>query len=288
MQRKPNRPVSIACISGPLGNDEAFLHLAEEAATQKPDLIVMPEVWQGWEETDRISSLARLRAIAKAHHCYILHTTILEDGGASYNMALLIGRDGETAGRYDKVYPYWGELHQVKPGQPHPVMECDFGKIGVAICFDANFPSVWADAARQGAELMIWSSAYGAGMQLAAHALNHHFPIVTATLSGQSMAFDIDGQRTVNVWSDGHFVQWYEIDLDRCIFHENFNMDKLAALLAESPRRVEVEKHWKDEQWVVVRSAQAGQSARKICADAGMEELRSYKLRSQIEIDKMR
>ena len=60
-------------------------------------------------------------------------------------------------------------------------MDCDFGKLAILICFDANFPSVWDEAARQGAELVIWPSAYGAGTQLAAHALNHHCPIDRAS-----------------------------------------------------------------------------------------------------------
>ena len=103
------------------------------------------------------------------------------------------------------------------------------------------------------------------------------------------MAFDIDGQRIANVKSEGqHYLQFYELDLDRRIFHENFNDDKLKKLLAESPRRVEVEKHWLAEQWIIVRSAKEGESARAVCAEVGMEELRHYKFRSRAAIDDMR
>lgn len=289
MLRNPIRPVTIACVCGPLGDEEAFLRLANEAAGQRPDLVVLPEVWQGWEDgPDRDGATNELRALAKRCGVYIIHPTIREEGGVKYNTALVIGRDGEFVGHYDKRYPYWGEIGQVAPGGAARVIELDFGKVGIAICFDANFPGVWAEAARQGAELMIWPSAYGAGMQLAAHALNHHYPIVTATLSGHSMAFDLDGQRTVNVRSDAHFIQWHALDLDRAIFHENFNEEKLKALLKEKPPRVEVEKRRTDEQWIIVRSAMAGQSAREVCRAAGMEELRQYKLRSQMEIDAMR
>lgn len=289
MRKTPNRPVTIACICGDFGHDDEFLRLAEEAAQQQPDLIVLPEAWQGWAGSpDREGATSKLKSLARQYDCYIIHPTIFDDGSKVCNTALVIGRDGELCGRYDKVYPYWGELDQVAPGLPMPVIDCDFGRIGIAICFDANFPSVWARMAELGAELVIWPSAYGAGMQLSAHALNHHYPIVTATLSGQSMLFDIDGARTVNAHSDRHFVQWHQLDLDRCIFHENFNEEKLELLLNESPRRVEVEKRWPDEQWVIVRSACAGHSARAVCQEAGMEALRQYKARSRAAIDAMR
>jgi len=293
MLKTPNRPVSIACVCGNLGNDAQFVRLTEEAAAQKPDLIVLPEVWQGWGiDVDRAGALARMRAIAKEFGVYIIHTTISDNADKSYNTSMVLGRDGETIGQYDKVYPYWGELppaDRVWPGEAVRTFDLDFGRIAILVCFDANYPNAWESAARQGAELAIFSSAYGAGMQLAAHALNYHYPIVSATLGGYSMGFDIDGQRSVDVKSEGeHFVQFYQLDLDRCIFHENFNTDKLEKLLQESPRRVEVEKHWPAEQWIIVRSAMAGQSARAVCAEAGMEELRHYKFRSRAAIDDMR
>ena len=111
---------------------------------------------------------------------------------------------------------------------------------------------------------------------------------MTSTLTGNCMVFDINGERIVNVRGTSHFTQWVTLDLDRCIFHENYNEDKLAALLAEDPRRVEVEKRMPDEQWIIVRSVREGVSARAACCEVGMEELREYKKRSRIEIDAMR
>jgi len=295
MLSKPVRPVRIASISGPRECPDECLRHAEEAAAQHPDLIVLPEMWENAPpDTMRSQVIARLRALAQAHRCYIVHATYLLESDRRYNTALLIGRGGEIAGRYDKLYPYWTELDADESGLPctpgagNGIMDCDFGRIAVRICFDANFPEAWADAAEGGAELVIWSSAYGAGTQLMAHALNHHYPIVTSTLSGHCMVFDINGERTVNVRGEGHFTQWVTLDLDRCIFHENFNEEKLSALLRERPRRIEVEKHMGDEQWIIVRSAQEGVSAREVCAKAGMEELRAYKRRSRSAIDALR
>ena len=288
MPYHPIRPVEIACVCGPIGDDGAFLRLAEEAAAGGADLVALPEAWQGWGEADREGATERLRGIARSNRAYVLHPTILAEGGASYNAALLIGRGGEIEGRYEKLYPYWEEFPDVRPGRPQPLFDTDFGRVGAAICFDANFPSVWAGLSEAGAELVIWASAYGAGEQLAAHALNHHYPIVTATLSGHSMHFDIDGRLVDSVRADGYFVKRHVLDLDRCIFHENFNEAPLARLLSETPPRVEIERRREAEQWILVRSATEGAGAREACREAGMEELSAYKRRNRIEIDRMR
>ncbi|MCL1796334.1 MAG: carbon-nitrogen hydrolase family protein [Clostridia bacterium] len=289
------RPVRIASIAGPRENPDAFFDQAEKAAKQRPDLIVLPEMWQpAGSETIEGDAITRLCAVARDNGCYIIHPTLLLDAGKRYNTALLIDRGGAIAGRYDKRYPYWEEFSPdgnglpCAPGEGAGVFDCDFGRIAIRICFDANFPELWSEAAKHGAELVIWPSAYAAGTQLAAHALNHHFPIVTSTLTGNCMVFDINGERIVNVRSDSHFTQWVTLDLDRCIFHENYNEDKLAMLLAENPGRVGIEKRMPDEQWIIVRSASDGVSARDVCRDAGMEELRRYKERSKKEIDAMR
>jgi predicted amidohydrolase len=287
MNKNAVRPVTIASICGSGGNTPEFLRLVDQAAAGRPDLIVLPENWQDVYESIDSAIIMRLRGIARENSTYILHPTQLKNpDGTATNTALLIDREGDIAGRYDKIYPYWPELETIAPGALHqPIISCDFGRLAVFICFDANFPDIWADAALQGAELVVWPSAYGAGHQLQAHAYNHHYPIVTSTLAGYCMAFDIDGEQIINVRSDRRFVQWLTLDLDRCIFHQNFNEDKLAQLLDEQPPRIEVEKRWPAEEWIVVRSAQEGVSAREVCRQAGMEELRAYKRRSREFID---
>ncbi len=295
MTKNPIRPVTIASVCGSTGSPE-LLRLVKEAAVHHPDVIVVPEAWQSVAERMDSPMIQKLQTVAKQAHSYIIVSTRLTNPDDSQtNTALVIDREGAFIGRYDKIYPYWNEFTRpsgvnATPGAfCQPVIDCDFGKLAIFICFDANFPEIWAEAAKQGAELIIWPSAYGAGRQLAAHAINHHYPIVTCTSSGHCMVFDINGDRKVDTYMDkGHYVQWVTLDLDRCIFHENFNTEQLKALLAENPPRVEVEQHLKAEQWILVRSAQEGVSAREVCRAAGMEELRDYKARSKAVIDRMR
>ena len=54
----------------------------------------------------------------------------------------------------------------VQVGREVPVYQADFGRVGMAICFDVNFPAVWQRLADAGAELVLWPSAYSAGSSL--------------------------------------------------------------------------------------------------------------------------
>ena len=67
-------------------------------------------------------------------------------------------------------------------------------KIGLATCYDAKFPEVFQRLRDKGAELVVWTSAYSGFTELQAFALLHHYAIVTSTLTGDSLAYDITGR----------------------------------------------------------------------------------------------
>jgi len=75
------------------------------------------------------------------------------------------------------------------------------------------------------------------------------------------------------------------LDLDRGIYHENFNLDKRDKLLKEHPEDVEQEKWMKLEQWFVLKAKRPGVSARALAREYGLEELRHYLDRSRRAID---
>jgi len=78
------------------------------------------------------------------------------------------------------------------------------------------------------------------------------------------------------------------LDLDRGIYHQNFNMAKRDQLLAEHSDEV-VQDKWLDrEQWFVLKAAVPGVSARDLARDYGLEELRDYISRSRQAINEMR
>ena len=177
----------------------------------------------------------------------------------------------------------------INPGEASRVYRADFGRIGFATCFDANFPEVWKGLADNGAEVVVWPSAYSAGRSLQAHAINHHYYIVSCSWTPDCIVYDITGERLVyETGSKDVNVSRVTLDLDRVIFHENFNLDKRDKLLREHAQDVTQEQWLKLEQWFVLRAKRPGVSARELARAYELEELRHYLDRSRAAIDQRR
>lgn len=288
---RPVRVVSLSFRIGSKGLDEVAAIVDREGAGGC-DLILLPETWTG-PEPEHLDghTVSRLASLARAHGFYIVCPIYRWEGTRCMNSAVLIDRRGEVVCLYDKVYPYWSEFELTPPvqvGGDVPVYQADFGRIGMAICFDVNFPAVWQRLADQEAELVVWPSAYSAGSSLQAHALNHHFAIVTATSTGDCQVYDITGERILDEKSSGLTISRITLDLDRGIYHENFNVEKRDRLLRERGGDVTQEKGMPREEWFVLKACRAGISARSLAREYGLEELRDYLTRSRREIDRRR
>jgi predicted amidohydrolase len=295
-QTATGRPVRVAafCFRPGKSLDQVLQRLDEEGA-RGVDLLVLPETWRGQTdrslEADDGPTIRALAGLAKKHHAYIVSPIDLEREGRRFNTAVMIDREGKVVGAYDKVFPYWSEFDHarpVEPGRSSRVFTTDFGRVGMSICFDVNFPEVWQHLADADAELVLWSSAYSAGAQLGAYALLHHFYIVTATYTGDCQVFDITGERILDERGDGIHVSRIRLDLDRGIYHQNFNIEKRDRLLKEHAGEVRQEKWLDREQWFVLSATQPGVSARGLARQYGLEELRDYIQRSRRAIDTKR
>jgi predicted amidohydrolase len=288
------RPVRVVSLSfSPRGLAE-IAAVVDGEGERGADLIALPETWQGQTdhpETLEGPTIATMSDLARRHHTYIVCPLDRMDGPRRVNTAVVLDRTGQIACLYDKVYPYWSEYDlrpPVEPGSDVPVLQADFGRVGMAICFDVNFPEVWRRLAEAGAELVIWPSAYSAGTTLQAHALVHHFYIVTATWTGDCLVYDITGECLLDERSADINISRITLDLDRGIYHENFNLDKRDRLLAERGADVHQEKYLTREQWFVLKAGRPGVSARGLAQQYGLEELRAYVDRSRRAIDELR
>ncbi|MBN1344408.1 MAG: carbon-nitrogen hydrolase family protein [Phycisphaerae bacterium] len=289
---KIGRPVRVVSLSFKQRPLDRIVPLVDQEGAKGADLIALPETCQGNDmETLDGPTVSAMRKLAAKHHTYIVCPIYRSHEGKRLNSAILIDRAGNVVCVYDKVYPYWSEFNLKPPcsaGRDVPVHQADFGRIGMAICFDANFPEVWKRLADQGAELVIWPSAYSAGTTLQAHALTNHFYIVTATLRPDCIACDITGKEIHYSKSNDVHVTRITLDLDRGIYHQNFNTPKRDKLLKEHAADVEQELYMPREQWFVLKAKRPGVSARALAKQYGMEELRDYVNRSRQAIDKMR
>lgn len=290
---RPARIVSICFPNGPRLDE--ICAVVEREARRGADLIALPETFLNQNDTSAEAldgpSVTALGALARRYSTNIICPIDRLSDGRRLNTAVLLDRNGAVAGLYNKVYPYWSEFDHdlpVDPGADVPVFTTDFGRVGIATCFDVNFPEVWQCLADHGAELVIWPSAYSAGTTLQAHALNHHYPIVTATQTGDCLVYDITGRLLLDERSPGFHVSRITLDLDRAIFHENFNLDKRDQLLRDHGDDIEQEQHLPREQWFVLRAQRPGISARALAHEYGMVELRDYIASSRTGIDRRR
>jgi predicted amidohydrolase len=144
----------------------------------KPDLIVLPEL------CDRFSNLAPqqvkeqraargdsmlefLQSVARENRCYIAYPTARLAGDGSWrNAALMIDRRGEVVGEYDKNHPVVTETTEmdILCGAAAPLIECDFGRVAFAICFDLNFDELRLKYKAAHPDLIVFPSMYHGGI----------------------------------------------------------------------------------------------------------------------------
>jgi predicted amidohydrolase len=76
------------------------------------------------------------------------------EGSRIFNTAVLFGPEG-VVGKYRKATITFGEIAKgVTPGNEYPVFETRFGKVGLMVCYDAQYPEVASQLARRGAEII--------------------------------------------------------------------------------------------------------------------------------------
>ena len=132
-------------------NIKEAIECIDNAAKENPDLIVLTEHFyardSGLPKEETALHLdgeivKKFRDKAKEYNTYIAFSNyaFLENGNIS-NLGVLIDRKGEIAGTYSKTHYTMGELLAgLEPGDGPRVFECDFGKVGFAICWDLFFP----------------------------------------------------------------------------------------------------------------------------------------------------
>lgn len=168
-------------------NFRTVKRLIEEAAKQKPDLIISPEgILEGYvidsvREADQREGgsfdrkfldiaepldgkyMAALRELAKrARVCLVVGFAERTSDNRVYNSAALIGRDGRIVGVYHKnrtIHEKWRPEFYLR-GTERPAFETDFGKVGIMICYDRHFQNIADDLKENGAKLILIPS-YG-------------------------------------------------------------------------------------------------------------------------------
>jgi hypothetical protein len=286
----PGRQVRVAAIAIGFGGDhEAKMKLATEhlhaAGKAGADIACLPEEFAGTgAEPIPGPTTEAVAKLAKQYNMYVICPLREQAGPEQYNTAVLLDRRGEIAGRYRKVFVFWGEgLNVSREGVK--TFDADFGRIAILTCFDLNYAELWQECDALGAEIVFWPSAYGGGSPLNAYATLYRYYVVPV---GEGNLIDATGKTLENVEKPlpKQFVA--TLDLDRTFIHKDFNGEKVARLLKERKDEVALEHHFAMEGWWLLKATKPGVHVRDLCKEYKIETLREYQHRSRREINEAR
>ena len=230
----PSRMVNLATIHfrpqnsiSSRENLELFSNYIQTAAENQADIVCLPEaitlVGTGRtyvEVSEPIPgpSTEFLGSIASQNNIYIVAGLLERDGPVVYNTAVLIDREGKLAGRYRKVALPREEIEGgVMPGNSYPVFDTDFGRIGMMICWDLQFPEVARQLTMQGAEV-IFMPIWGGNLTLAsARAIENQVWLVSSSYNMKTGVFNLAGELVVEAGEQDP-VALVQVDLNQHLY----------------------------------------------------------------------
>jgi formamidase len=176
----------LSALAGPLEEDPGH---AERVAVELPGPV-----------TDRLGEIARQNEI------WLVPGSVYEraPGGELHNTAVVISPAGEFVASYRKVFP-WQPHETCAPGDRFVTFDVPgVGRLGIAVCYDANFPEAFRQLAWMGAEVVLHTSLTttsdrDAELVLArANAISNQFYVVSVNAAqpaglGRSVIVDPEG-----------------------------------------------------------------------------------------------
>jgi predicted amidohydrolase len=199
-------------------------------------------------------SLLRVRELARQHRLIIVWPRLEYDPVRNLrNASVLVGRDGELIGRYDKMFPTIPELEKgVIPGTVAPAFETDMGLVGLMICFDLNFPEVRVALKQSKPDLVVFSSMYRGGLQAQALAYDLRSFVVTSIAGELGLVIDRAGRIIKESTYEALAVA--PINTNSVAMHMDFNWTKMDAMLAKHGPALTFDFHTR-EAFMVIESA---------------------------------
>lgn len=258
----PHRIVRLATIhyiplgKTPADNCRQFAPLIADAAKQKADLVVLPETlthantgltYDAAAESIPGPSTEYFSSLAKQHQLHLVVGLLERVDHVVYNVAVLIGPEGEIIGKYRKVCLPRGEVEMgITPGTEYPVFETRFGKVGMMVCYDGFFPEVARELANRGAEVIAFPVAGCNPLLAAARACENHAYVVSSTYCDVSLNWMISGVYGHQGEVLAQATKWgsvavAEVDLDSPTIWGNIG-DYKAQLLRHRPPTAEEQK----------------------------------------------
>ena len=219
-----------------------MLRMVDAAAAAHADLIVFPEL----AYTGHLCPPKQMRQLAEPADGFFVHTlcdTAKEKHihiiagypeadvvpGCIYNSAVFIDDTGTPIENMRKVYAWGREKAVFREGDRFPVVKTGFGRVGLLICYDAEFPEPARIEALKGAEIIVVCSIWSIDpaerrwhIALRGNALFNLLFIagcnsVGKNICGSSMIVGPDGEERAMASRNNEELLLKEIDLDEVL-----------------------------------------------------------------------
>ncbi len=176
--------VALIQASGFMDKDKTLAKMESkirEAAADSTDIIVLPEMWncpygtkyfrEYGEYEDDSKTLRMISSLAKELGVYIFAGSVAELANDKvYNTCYAFDRNGKLIAKHRKYHLFdvdipnkirFMESKVLSPGEKLTVVDTEFGRIGIAVCFDVRFAGEFDIMTKQmGATIFIIPAAF--------------------------------------------------------------------------------------------------------------------------------
>lgn len=229
---QPGSAAARGCILEELAN------ILDQLKGYNYDLVVFSEGIEAYAQTyaeaeviDEPGELLKLyAAFAKEAVCHVAGSLKIRVGEQVYNSIAFIEPAGRVLGAYHKTFLTDGELAEgLRSGKGALVVESSIGRLGGAICFDLNFPSLREEYRLQHPDIIAFASMYHGGLMQATWAYECRAFLISALPFHPCGILDPFG-RPVAMTNEYESVASATLNLDRVTVHLDHNRDKFPAL----------------------------------------------------------
>jgi predicted amidohydrolase len=144
-----------------------YIKLAKQ---KNADIICFPEscIHKSVIPSLKHKYIKEIREECKKYSIWAIITEDIKHWFKIYNTALIIDRKGKIVGYYKKIHLFGDKT---SAGKKPIVIKTDFGKIGIAVCWDLAFPELFKKMKKKGAQIIFCPSQWW--YESKAHKKNH-------------------------------------------------------------------------------------------------------------------
>jgi omega-amidase len=230
-------------------NRERVRMLIEKASADKPDAILLPEMWTTAYELAKLEQLCdkegkptldMISELSAKYEVNIIAGSFADMGkdGGIRNTSYITDRKGNIVSKYEKIHLFklMGEDTSLKPGKKYCTFELDGVKCGLIICYDLRFPELIRTLALEGIKVLFVPAEWPARRimhwttLLKARAIENQIFVVAANRAGKSDSdVFVGGSAVIDPWGEAYI----EADFNEQIITAELELGKVEEIRSQ-------------------------------------------------------